>query len=251
MGAFLEGGEYQGLDLLGRFSALPNEFASLRMDLDFLNLASITLDGSNNIQTILDATSQDRDFTQATASLRPAFVAGVGAQFVDDHLEHSANLITDTTGTVMAVVRFDRANNIERFLSQGNTAVADGDSISFFKSASNLSGKSFLAIGNATMTGDLPITDTTTFRVITIQKRTLYINSMEQNLILTGVSPLERWFNNTLPLGANRMYIGGLVRSAPIAYSRITLKRLSYFNTELSNQDVIKLVNGLRILYNF
>jgi hypothetical protein len=254
MGAEISGCEIEAADLLGSFTAMPNEFASLGMDLDFLNLASITLDGSNNIQTILDATSQDRDFTQATASLRPAFVAGVGAQFVDDHLEHSANLITDTTGTVMAVVRFDRANSVERFLSQGNTAVADGDSLNCGKrdsSNNNRIYKELLAAGNSTMSGDLSITDTSVFRVYTIQKTSVYINSMQQDLILSGTSPLARWFDNSITNGANRMYIGGLVRSAPISYSRFTIKRLSYFNTELNNQDVIKLVNGLRLYYNF
>ncbi|MFN7703495.1 MAG: hypothetical protein ACK5OS_02645 [Chryseotalea sp.] len=252
--SIVRGANMRGANLLGRFIAMPNEFASLGMDLDFLNLASMTLDVSNNIQAILDATSQDRDFTQPTASLRPAFIAGVGAQFVDDHLEHSANLITDNTGTVMAVVRFDRANSAETFLSQGNNAIADGDSLVFNKRNSangNRIAKELAAIGTSSMSGELAITDTTNFRVITIQKSAIYINSMQQDLILSPNSPLARWFDNTISLGANRMFIGALVRSAPITYARVTLKRVSYFNSELNNQDVIRLVNGLRLYYNF
>jgi hypothetical protein len=250
----LKGGKYKGARIRGRFTSMPNEYASLRLDLDFLDAANYSLDGSNNYQSINDLSGQGRNFSQATASLRPAFIAGVGAQFVDDHLEHSSNLITDSTGTVIAVVRFDRANSVERFLSQGNTGVADGDSLNFGKRDSPNSNriyKELLAAGNSQMTGDLTITDTSTFRVYTIQKSAIYINSMQQDLILNGTSPLARWFDNTIPLGANRLFIGGLVRSAPISYSMFTMKRISYFNTELSNQDVIKLVNGLRLYYNF
>ncbi|MFN7609452.1 MAG: hypothetical protein ACK5QX_00730 [bacterium] len=252
--SIIQGANIQGANILGRFTSMPADFASRTLDLDFLDSANYSLDGSSNYQSINDLSGQGRNFSQATASLRPAFIAGVGAQFVDDHLEHSSNLITDSTGTVIAVVRFDRANSVERFISQGNTAVADGDSFSCGKRDSPNSNriyKELLAAGNSQMAGDLAITDTSTFRVYTIQKSGIYINSMQQDLILNGTSPLARWFDNTIALGANRLFIGGLVRSAPISYSRFTMKRISYFNTELSNQDVIKLVNGLRLYYNF
>jgi len=249
--SIIQGANIRGANVLGRFTAFPNEFASLGMDLDFLDTGSITLDGSNNIETILDLTSQNRDFTQATPSLRPAFITNVGAQFVDDFLEHTTNFITDSAGTIMLVVRFDRLNTIEYFFSQGDSAVLDGNAWEFIKNPSTSNNiRSQLTVGTTPGIGSsLAITDTSTFRVVTIQKNNIYINSMAQDLVLYGSAPTERWFNS-VPVN-NRIAIGRSAGSQATRFGRVTLKRVSYFNQELSNQDIIKLVNGLRLYYNF
>lgn len=249
--SLIQGATIQGANILGRFTAMPNEFASLRMDLDFLDTGSITLDGSNNIETILDLTSENRDFTQSTASSRPAFIAGVGAQFVDDFLIHAGNLISDSEGTITLVIRFDRLNTDEFILGQGLSSVLDGDEFAFRKNQSlfNNTIRSVLSSGNAPgIQGNFQFTSTTPFYVVTFKRDEIYVNTTQQDLTLIGTLPTSRWFDDSVSY-SDRITIGKRSGSG-LNYARVTIKRVSYFNTALTNTDIIKLTNGLKNYYN-
>lgn len=245
----LSGMALKGMAINGKYSAMPADFASLRLDLDFLNTASITFNGSN-ISQINDASGQSRHFSQATSALQPGWTAGLGATFNSDFLECASNLITDSDGTFMIVVRFDRTNTVEFLFGTGDSAVADGDSFDFSKTSS-VSGNNVRSTFRA---GTLPgigsstaITDTTTFRIFVFQRDNIYVNTGQETLMLYGSTPLNRWF--FLAPTPNRMAIARNAGSLA-NFGLITVKRVSYFNAKLANGDIIRIVNGLKTYYN-
>ena len=244
----ISGMKMSGMAINGKYSAMPADFASLRLDLDFLDSASITFNGSN-ISQINDASGQVRHFSQATAALQPLWTTGLGATFNSDFLSCASNLINDSVGTFLIVLRFDRTNTVDYLFALGDSAVVDGDDFDFSKLGTGSNNvRSTLRMGTLPGIGSgMTFTDTTTFRIFVFQQDNIYINSVQDTIVLYGSNPLSRWFNQSPT--PNRMTIGRAAGSAA-AFGLITVKRVSYFNSKLSNGDIVRVVNGLKTYYN-
>lgn len=239
-----------GMKIDGKFSAMPEDYASLKLNLDFLDAASITFNGSN-IASITDKSGTGRNFSQATAGSQPSWTSGVGATFSSDFLECTSNLITDSDGTFVIILRFDRANTQEEIFQQGNAALGDGDGFGWIKnpSASNNNVRSAYRVGTTPGIGTtMSFTGTTTFRIFTFQKNNIFVNTSQETPVLYGTGAQNRWFNDAA--GATRMAIGKIAGSSGVLFGNVTIKRISYFNTALSNADIIRIANGLKTYYS-
>lgn len=250
-GAKLQG----GIIVRSNFVAYPQDYSSWKMGLFFSeNDASKVLLNGGNVETVYDksyAATVDfapRDFTQSVAGSRGAFTAGVGTTFNDDFMECTSNLITDSEGTLLMVLRFDRTNTEEYIFSKADSTAGDGNGFSFEKNASNLK-RTILAVGvSGGIQGDVAVTDTTTFRVYVLQKNRIFQNAAQDTITVVGAGGNTYWFN-TPTGGTQRMCIAK--RAGTIAnYGRFTCKAMHYFNTTLSPADVVKLVNGQKSYYN-
>lgn len=243
----LSGGKFSGLKIDLNALALPTSFASWKLGLEFTdNNPAKLLINSGNVETAYDQSGQGRDFTQSVSGSRPSFSAGVGATFNDDFLETSS-LITDTEGTLMMVLRFDRTNTEEILFSKGDSSTGDGNASSWIKTSANLK-RSILAVGlNAGIQGNITVTDTTTFRVYTFQKGKIFHTSTEEDITILGQGGANIWFNSASG-GTQRMTIAK--RAGTIAnYGRFTAKAIHYFDETLNNNNIVKLSNGLKALY--
>lgn len=244
----LSGGKFSGGKYLGKFSALPEDYASWKLGLRFTeNDPGKVLINSGNVETVYDQSGSGRDFTQSVAGSRPAFTLGTGATFFDDFMECTSSLITDTAGTLFITARMDRTNTDEYLFSKGDSLLGDGDALSWYKVAANQK-RSIQAAGvSPGIQGNITVTDTTTFRVYTFQKRQIYQNTMQEDLTVIGAGGNNLWFNNPTG-GTQRMTIAK--RAGTIAnYGRVTIKSIDYMDAELNNQDIIKIVNGIRSKY--
>ena len=240
--SILTGGTFKGALIRSKFSSLPSEYTSLALDLDFLNTSSITFNGSN-IAQINDASGQGRHFSQATASSQPLYSAGVGATFNSDFLQCTSNIIADSTGTIIFVIRFDRDVTEERFFSQGFSTVGDGNDWQVLKNANNTI-RTALRVGTTHGLDTVQAAPISSFVILTVQKDAAYINTSVADIVMRG--SLSQWFNSAV---GDRIVIGRTAGSVA-AFANVTLKRISYFNARLSNGEVISLTNGLKQYYN-
>lgn len=243
----IHGGKISGMRIDLNALAMPADFASWKMGLEFTdnNPAKVLLN-SGNVETVYDQSGEGRDFTQSVSGSRPSFSAGVGATFNDDFLE-SSNVITDSDGTLMMVLRFDRASTDELLFSKGDGTGGDGNAFSWMKTSANLK-RSILAVGlNPGIQGNITVTDTTTFRVYTFQKTKIFHTSIEEDITIIGAGGASLWFGSATG-GTQRMTIAK--RAGTIGnYGRVTIKAIHYFDEHLPNSSVIKLRNGLKSYY--
>jgi len=191
----LQGGSFAGMTVISKFSALPSDYASWMMGLEFTdnNPAKVLITGGN-VETVYDQSGQGRDYTQTVAASRPLFTAGLGATFFDDFLESTINMPTDSSGTLFMVLRFDRASTDEYLFSKGDGTVGDGNSYSIFKPAANTK-RTILATGASPgIQGNIPVSDTTTFRVYCFQKNQIYQNQMQEDITVIGAGGNNLWF---------------------------------------------------------
>jgi len=154
---------------------------------------------------------------------------------------------TDSSGTLFMVLRFDRASTDEYLFSKGDGTVGDGNSYSMFKPSANTK-RTILATGASPgIQGNIPVSDTTTFRVYCFQKNQIYQNQMQEDITVIGAGGNNLWFVSPSG-GTQRMCIAK--RAGTIAnYGRFTCKAIHYMDTALANVDIIKIVNGLRNFY--
>lgn len=244
----LSGGKFSGMNLRGSFSALPDSYASWKMGLRFTENDPLkVLITSGAVETVYDQSGQGRDYTQSVSASRPSFTVGVGATFNDQFLESVLNMPTDSAGTLFMVVRFDRANTEEYLFSKGDSTVVDGNAYSWRKNSTNEK-RSVLATGvSPGIQGNIMLTDTTNFRVLVFQMQQIYQNSAQEDISVIGAGGNNLWFNSPSG-GTQRMCIAR--RSGSQAnYGRFTCKSIDYMNVTLANQDIIKIVNGLKTKY--
>lgn len=250
----ISGAKLKGMSLLTRYSALPADFASWTMGLEFTdNNPSKLLITSGNVEAVYDQSGNSRDFSQASAGARPSFVAGIGASFdgSNDVLHCTTNLINDI-GTFFYIARFDSLNTEEPVFGKADSSIADGNSFVLRKRNSSLGNVKWttLQVGSGQgQQGSVAINDTN-FHVHVHQRRNMYVDQNQEDVIFhSGAGAANIWFTS-VP-SPDRMTIGGEggSNSNTSRFGQFTVKAMHYFNAELTNQQIIRLVNGLKILY--
>lgn len=241
----------QGLTIRTKYSLLPSDFTSWKMGLEFTeDNPSKILINSGAVEAVYDQSGTGRDFSQGTASSRPAFTDGLGATFdgVNDFL-FSTSLITDSVGTLVYVLRWNLLGGDEQVLSIGNTAIPDGNAWSFKKNTSDIKFTVHNVSSSQGQTGSIAVSNTTDFIVHVHQRLNMYHNTNKEDVTLRGAGAANLWFDNAVT--PDQMRIGRLTGSSTsqAAFGNFTIKAMHYFNTELSDNEIVRLVNGLKALY--
>lgn len=251
----ISGGKLSGgVIVRGIFTATPQDYlAELDCWYDFLDSTKYTLNGGTNYSAVTDKGPVGRNLSQGTAGLQPIYSAGVGAQFANDYMEASS-LINSADGTFFAVVRFDSDGSAETLISQGKSAVADGDAFLIRKEPSPSAG--FVAnsiraawnVSNNSWWSTSQLTGTA-WRIIIVRKgdRSIRLGTATEVVSFLG-SP--RWFSDATGTGYDLLRIGKLSSSSTTGDARFTMKEMFLINRSMTSQEIVQLVNGLRIKYN-